>query len=71
VNSPLDSIRSWLYLRSESAAEHYVDEIVDGSGRLQYLDKPLSMSALTETETDYDYDPTHIELNRRLIPHGS
>ncbi len=30
-----------------------------------------SMSAMTETETDYAYDEKHIELNRRLIHHGS
>ncbi len=36
-----------------------------------YLDKVGSVSALVEVEGDYDYDPRHVELNRRLINHGS
>jgi len=70
VNSALDSVRAWLFLRSESAAEQYVNEEVDGQGRKQYLDKSGSVSALVEVEEDFDYDPTHIELNRRLILHA-
>jgi len=43
---------------------------VDKTEESRYLDKVGSVSALVEVEEDYDYDPTHIELNRRLI-HGS
>ena len=59
------------FVASEEAAVAYIDEMVDGDGQLEYVDKVGSVSALTETETDYTYDPTHIELNRRLIHNGS
>ena len=64
-------MRRFGYMASEQASLDFVDEVVDGSGRLLYVDKVSSMSALVEVEDDYDYDPTHIELNRRLIPHGT
>jgi len=60
-----------LFLGSEKAAELFVDEVLDGSGRFQYLDKSGSVSAMVEVEDDFDYDPKHVELNRRLIHHGS
>ena len=59
------------YLASERAAKDYCNEVVDGSGRLLYLDKVVSVSALVEVEDDFEYDPGHKELNRRLIHHGS
>ena len=59
-----------VFMASELASEMYVDEVLDGQGRLQYIDKVGSVSGLIEVEDDFDYDPTHIELNRRLI-HGS
>ena len=59
------------YLASERAAVDYCNEVVDGAGRVQHLDRSVSVSALVEVEDDFDYDPTHIEFNRRLIPHGS
>ncbi len=59
------------FLESEKACELYVDEVLDGAGRIQYLDSTVSMSAMVEVEEDCDYDPTHIELNRRLIHNGS
>ena len=59
------------FLQSERAAEDYCNEVIDGEGRLQYLDSHGSVSASVEVEVDADYDPTHFELNRRLIHHGS
>ena len=59
------------YLSSQEAAVDYVDERVDGRGRIQYLDSMGSVSALIEVEEDYDYDATHIQFNRRLIHNGS
>ncbi len=53
---PMSELPSRPYLASERAAEHYCDEVVDGQGRLQYLDLPCSVSALIEIETDCDYD---------------
>ncbi len=67
----LDNFSRRLYMRSEQAAVDYVNEVVDGGGRLQYLDKSGSVSAMVEVEDDFDYDPTHIELNRRLIHNAS
>ena len=58
------------YLASERAAVDYCNEVVDGAGRQLYLDRLGSVSALVEVEADCDYDPTHIELNRRLILNG-
>ncbi len=62
---------SGLFLESEAAAEDFCDELLDGAGNILYLDRPGSVSALIEIEEDFVYDPTHIELNRRLIHHGS
>ncbi len=60
------------FLGSELAAEMYVDEILDGQGNIQYLDKVGSVSGLIEIENDFAYDPTHIELNHVMgDPHGS
>jgi len=59
-----------LDLESELASELYCDEVVDGSGRLQYIDRVGSVSALVEVEDDFAYDPLHVELNRRLIHNG-
>ena len=56
-----------LFLGSERAAEMYVDELVDGAGRVQYLDKVASVSGAIEIETDCDYDPTHNELNEFFV----
>ena len=43
------ALRDFL-LVSEAGAELYVNEVLDGSGRFQYLDKVASVSALTEPE---------------------
>jgi len=42
------------FLRSEGAAELYVDEVLDGQGRFQYLDKVGSMSGSTPPELHWD-----------------
>ncbi len=55
------------FLESEVAAAMWVNEELDSEGHLLYLDKAVSVSALIEIENDFDYDPTHNELNRRLI----
>jgi len=54
------------FVASEEAAVAYIDEMVDGDGKLLYVDKVGSVSGLIEIENDYAYDPTHIELNQRL-----
>jgi len=38
------------FLDSERASELYVDEVLDGSGRFQYLDVPGSVSGLSRVE---------------------
>ena len=35
------------------------------------VDRYGSVSALVEVEDDFEYDENHVELNRRLIHHGS
>ncbi len=37
------------FIETELAAELYCDEVVDGSGKFQYLDRVVSVSAVTET----------------------
>ncbi len=59
------------FVASEEAAIAWVDERLDSKGFPQYLDKSGSVSALVEVEDDFEYDPTHMELNQRLIHHGS
>ncbi len=59
------------FMGTEYASELYIDEVLDGQGRLQYLDKVGSVSGLVEVEEDYDYDPEHVQLNRRVIHNGS
>ena len=51
------------FLQLELCSEWYVNEILDGRGCFQYLDRPVSESALTEIEIDSDYDPEHVLLN--------
>ncbi len=50
------------FLDTEEAAEGYVDELLDGSGHVQYVDTCLSVSALIEIENDCEYVPDHNEL---------
>ncbi len=50
------------YLASERAAVDYCNEVVDGTGRLQYLDRSGSVSAMAEAEDDFAYVPDHNQL---------
>ncbi len=45
-----DRLEYPLHLDSEEAAELYVDEVLDGQGRFQYLDSVGSVSGLVEVE---------------------
>ena len=55
-----------LFLASELAAELYVDEVIDGSGRLLYVDKDVSMSALPDPDPIW-VDRVIEEQYRRFI----
>ena len=35
------------FMQTELASELYVDEVLDGAGRIQYLDRSVSVSAST------------------------
>jgi len=59
------------FVASEEAAIAWVDEIVDSSGRLQYVDRVGSVSALIEIENDYAYVPDHNDLFLQEDHHGS
>ena len=59
------------FVASEEAAVAYIDEMVDGDGQLEYVDKVGSVSALDGDGDDAEYDPDHKWLNRRLIHNGS
>ena len=50
VSSVIARVWDRFYMRSEQAAIDYCNEVVDGGGRLQYLDKVLSVSALPDPE---------------------
>ncbi len=60
------------FLDSEEASELYVDEVLDGSGRLLYLDRTVSMSALAEAEARA-LSANHImdHFDRQGDPHGT
>ncbi len=60
-----------LFLGSEKAAELYVDEVLDGAGFLQYLDKSGSVSASVEVEEDCDYVTDHNTLFLEKVLNGS
>ncbi len=60
-----------LFLASEQAAELYVNEVLDGRGNIQYLDRSGSVSALVEVEVDAEYVPDHNQLFQQEDPHGS
>ena len=67
----LHPLEQLAFLGSELAAELYVNEVLDGAGQFQYLDKSGSVSAMVEVEDDFDYVPNHNELFRQEVPHGS
>lgn len=56
------------YLSSQEAAVDYVDERVDGRGRIQYLDSMGSVSALIEVEDLYAHvtDQLILEQSERF-----
>ena len=60
------------YLASERAAVDYCNEVVDGQGRQQYLDKVASVSGAFEVEVDAAYVPDHNQLFLEVgeDPHG-
>jgi len=58
------------FLNSEKAAEMYVDEALDGSGRLLYIDRSGSVSASVEVEVDAEYVREHNQLFLQEDPHG-
>ncbi len=62
-----DILRRLSYLGSERAAEDYCDEVVDGDGRLQYLDKVHSVSALNEPPEPLFVDELLDEQYRRFL----
>jgi len=57
------------FLRSEAAAQLYVDERVDGAGRFLYLDKVGSVSGSPPPELHWD--DALIEEQDRRFHHGS
>ena len=62
-----------LFLASELAAELYVNEVLDGQGRFQYLDKSGSVSGPIRFDSAYDCELNQLELFPTLegSPHGS
>ena len=60
-----------LFLDSEEASELYVDEVLDGSGRFQYLDRVVSMSALAEAEAADRFYGVQMDMFSAGDPHGS
>ena len=56
------------YLASERAADDYCNEVVDGSGRLQYLDSRVSVSGLRRDETFFAHvtDQLLLEQSERF-----
>ena len=61
---PISSLMAH-FMRSELASMLYVDEVLDGSGRLQYIDTSGSVSALVEGEELSARDPQ--EKVRRIL----
>ena len=58
------------FLESERASELYVDEVLDGSGRIQYLDSSVSVSGLRRDESAHVWDDEVIEDQHRRFHHG-
>ncbi len=55
------------YLRTQRAAVDYCNEVVDGAGRLQYLDKVGSVSALIEPSEPIWVDSLIDQQYRRFL----
>ena len=58
-----------LFMRSELASILYADEILDGSGRLLYIDREVSVSGLKPIELHWD--AATIEEQYRRFHNGS
>ncbi len=56
------------FLHSELAAEMYVDEVLDGSGNLLYVDRVGSVSALSRAEQPLRHISEYIPKG---FPHAS
>jgi len=56
---------------SEVAAENYVDELVDGSGRPLYLDKVRSVSGKRRDEPSHVWDDQVLEEQHRRFLNAS
>ena len=54
-------------MESELAAEMYCDELLDGSGSFQYLDRSVSVSALDEDEDASIHQPRRV-APQELLP---
>ncbi len=60
------------FVASEEAAVAYIDEMVDGDGSLEYVDKVGSVRALAEAEDGYVPDHNELFLDSfEGDPHGS
>ena len=60
-----------LFLSSERAVELYVDEVLDGSGRLLHLDRVGSVSGLIRFDSRLDCELNQVSLFPEGSPHGS
>ncbi len=56
---------------SEEASALYVDEVLDGDGRFQYLDSIGSVSGLVEVEGSRVWDDQLLEEQHRRFLNGS
>jgi len=59
------------YMASELAAAQYCNEEVDGWGRLLYLDKVGSVSALVEVEESFVWNDRLLDQQYRRFLNGS
>ena len=67
MSHPHDSVfGDQLFLGSELASELYVDEVLDGAGRIQYLDSVRSMSGLPGPLIHWPADSVIEEQHRRF-----
>ena len=70
-----DGVQSDLFLRSEEAAEGYVDERLDGRGLPQYLDSIGSVRGLSRVDQPESCIREFTALGERLLlswwPYGS
>jgi len=58
------------FMQGELAAEWYADEVLDGSGRLLYLDKVHSVSGPVEVEGSHVWDDQLLENQYRRFLNG-